>query len=169
MCGRQRRTQDARGRQLPAAARDFGRDARAGGGRERRSLISRRESRKRRNNMANTQILYFSSVDVSLPNGPGVNEREFIEVLHKRFGDGVILVIPTPQVACEFLQNTQVYYCISHRNYHPVRYAIFLLHQLWLVFRAIRYHEVGLVVTRLSPLPVVAGLVQKVFKVPLAI
>lgn len=42
------------------------------------------------------RILYASLVDVSLPNGPGVNERGFLKDMLARFGEELLAVIPTP-------------------------------------------------------------------------
>lgn len=43
------------------------------------------------------KILYFSFVDISLPKGPSVNEREFILSLAKTHKQKVHFVIPTPK------------------------------------------------------------------------
>jgi hypothetical protein len=45
------------------------------------------------------RILYVSSVDISKPNGPGINELEFVRILLKTFGDRVHLIIPKPESA----------------------------------------------------------------------
>lgn len=42
------------------------------------------------------RILYSSLVDVSVPYGPGVNERGFIKDMARRFGDNFKVVIPRP-------------------------------------------------------------------------
>jgi glycosyltransferase involved in cell wall biosynthesis len=42
------------------------------------------------------RILYISTVDISLPNGPGVNEREFCLSLVRNLGDQVALILPEP-------------------------------------------------------------------------
>ena len=42
------------------------------------------------------RILYTSLVDVSLPNGPGVNERVFLKDMAGRFGEDLCAVIPEP-------------------------------------------------------------------------
>lgn len=42
------------------------------------------------------RILYASFVDVSIPYGPGVNERTFLADMAGRFGDAFLAVIPTP-------------------------------------------------------------------------
>ena len=42
------------------------------------------------------RILYTSLIDISLPNGPGVNERVFVTEMMRRLGDRFRVVIPTP-------------------------------------------------------------------------
>lgn len=44
-----------------------------------------------------TNVLYISSIDVSLTNGPGVNEREFIHHLYSLIEDNAHFVIPKPE------------------------------------------------------------------------
>lgn len=46
-----------------------------------------------------TELLYFSSEDVSLPNGPGINEIQFILSAAQEYGDDVRFVIPEPSHA----------------------------------------------------------------------
>ena len=41
-------------------------------------------------------VIYASSVDLSLPRGPSVNEREFCVALANRFGKTATLIIPSP-------------------------------------------------------------------------
>lgn len=43
-----------------------------------------------------TELLYMTSVDVSLPNGPGINEIQFILAASKEYGSDVRFVIPEP-------------------------------------------------------------------------
>ncbi len=43
------------------------------------------------------RILYTSFVDISLPNGPGVNERGFLMDMLQRYGDRLFAVIPAPR------------------------------------------------------------------------
>jgi|SRR5690625_19078 len=47
------------------------------------------------------KILYFSFVDISLPKGPSVNEREFVLSLSKILKDKVDFIIPKPKSTIE--------------------------------------------------------------------
>ena len=61
-----------------------------------------------------TRILYSSFADISLPYGPGVNERGFIKDMAKRFGENFKVVIPRPSKGLpKELQNAN----ISYMNY----------------------------------------------------
>lgn len=46
-----------------------------------------------------TELLYVTSVDVSLPNGPGINEIQFILAAAREYGSEVRFVIPEPSRA----------------------------------------------------------------------
>lgn len=55
------------------------------------------------------RILYMSAVDISRPNGPGVNEREFVLSLVKHLGDRARLVLPAPQEDTPDLEQIRPY------------------------------------------------------------
>ncbi len=44
----------------------------------------------------NRVIVYASSFDVSRPNGPGVNEQQFIMSMARLLGDNIVFLIPAP-------------------------------------------------------------------------
>lgn len=113
-------------------------------------------------------VLYFSSVDISLANGPGVNEREFVRCLQATFGKRCLCVVPRPRGRVAEHVGAGIRYCMSHAGYAPARYVLFSIQQavivLWLLWR----HDVGLVVTRLGPLSIAAWLVTHLTRTPLA-
>jgi glycosyltransferase involved in cell wall biosynthesis len=58
-------------------------------------------------------ICYISSIDISLPNGPGVNEREFLSTLQKEArqrGDQVTFLIPKPSGWVDISLENAVFY-----------------------------------------------------------
>ena len=99
------------------------------------------------------RILYVSMADVSQPNGPGVNEREFLLSLFERLGDRAHAILPSPQWDCEELDHSRIDY------YHnPKRWDLigFLRQQLELYRLLKRFDLSGrhdLVVARLSLVP----------------
>ncbi len=119
--------------------------------------------------MPEAPILYFSSVDISLPNGPGVNEREFVIALRNRWGERVLCVLPRPENAIPESPREGFFFCIPHRGYRPIRYLGFLVHHSILLLYLAKSRDVGLAITRLGPLPIGAWLLQRWTSVPLAV
>ncbi len=99
------------------------------------------------------RILYVSGVDVTQPNGPGVNEREFLLSLYERFGDRMHALIPAPRCPCSEIDSKRTTF---YRN--PWRWDLprFLLQQRE-VYRQVRrlsgQRHLDLIVARLSVLP----------------
>ena len=58
-------------------------------------------------------ILYISSVDVSIGNGPGVNEREFILALYRAIGDRAHFLIPRPADVVADMPMHAMHLCIA--------------------------------------------------------
>ncbi len=54
------------------------------------------------------KLLYISLADLSLPNGPGINEREFAIGLRERFADNAILVAPEPSGSNQDVRNLEI-------------------------------------------------------------
>ncbi|KFN48878.1 glycosyltransferase [Arenimonas composti] len=56
-------------------------------------------------------LIYVAPVDISLGNGPGVNEREFVHALARRFGDRARVLLPRPRdpAVLAGLPNVQLY------------------------------------------------------------
>lgn len=99
------------------------------------------------------RILYVSGADVTQPNGPGVNEREFLLSLYERLGNRMHALIPAPCRPCDEIDRTRTTF---YRN--PRRWDLlgFLLQQCEVYWRVRRWACLGhfdLVVARLSVLP----------------
>jgi glycosyltransferase involved in cell wall biosynthesis len=99
------------------------------------------------------RILYVSMADVSQPNGPGVNEREFLLSLYARLGTRMHALIPKPARPCTELDPSRTTFYRNPRRWDLVG---FLLQQREL-YRQIRYlssaSPFDLMVVRLSLLP----------------
>lgn len=99
------------------------------------------------------RILYVSMADVSQPNGPGVNEREFLLSLFQSLGNRAHAVLPSPRRSCGEIDSLRVDF------YHnPSRWDLigFFRQQiaLYLLLRRLeRRADFDLVVARLSLLP----------------
>ena len=79
-------------------------------------------------NLSNYKYLYISSVDVSIGNGPGVNEREFVVSLSKLLGKNIKFLIPRPlnKVDGEFPLNQ----CVFSSGFNRGAKAKFLFHTI---------------------------------------
>ncbi|PZD76615.1 glycosyltransferase [Mesonia sp. K7] len=82
-------------------------------------------------------IIYSADVDLSLPNGPGVNEREFVGSINRIFEDKITILIPKPKNAVVELtkhfnnKNKRVFY-FSKRTINPI---LFLIKQIKIFFK----------------------------------
>ena len=106
------------------------------------------------------RILYVSMADVSQPNGPGVNEREFLLSLYEQFGDRMHAVLPSPKRDCD-----EIDYDRSTLYPNPSRWDLFgYLRQQWVLYRLLqKLSKTGgydLIVARLSLLPIAFWLVS---------
>jgi len=66
-------------------------------------------------------ICYISSIDISLPNGPGVNEREFLNTLQKeaiRRDDRVSCLIPMPSGRVDISMENMFFYKKQAKDGH---------------------------------------------------
>jgi glycosyltransferase involved in cell wall biosynthesis len=92
-------------------------------------------------------------VDVTAPNGPGVNEREFLLSMYDRLAGRMHAVLPAPRRACDDLDLT----CTTLYS-NPSRWNIFgFLWQQIMLYRIVRRltsaNRYDLIVVRLSLLP----------------
>ena len=61
-------------------------------------------------------ILYISSVDISQPNGPGVNEREFVVSLSEKLGKRVLFILPKPGNVFDWKPFKCFFYSVTRRG-----------------------------------------------------
>jgi hypothetical protein len=108
-------------------------------------------------------------VDISLPNGPGVNEREFVIELCNAFDDRVHILVPKPKYPMidTKKQNFTFSKAISYR--HPLT---FMSHQLDQIKRAgalLNTGKFNFIVSRVDFMPLALYYVVARHKLPLAI
>jgi len=112
------------------------------------------------------RILYISTVDISKPDGPGVNEYEFVNALKKQLGQNVSFIIPKPVNPID-IESENIIYLKGSVGSEPR-----LMQQLQLVLiarRVCRESKYDLIVARLSLLPFDIWAITKLVNVPLAI
>ena len=115
-------------------------------------------------------ILYISSVDISLSNGPGVNEREFIFSLHKMFVNRVHFLIPDPQNEISEICKHNFTFSHSHRQHYPPAYFVHLISQFRLANSLLASGKINFILFRLSDLPLDEVCITRRYKkIPYAI
>ncbi len=121
----------------------------------------------------NGRMLYISSVDPSLDNGPGINEREFIRVLSARYPERIHFLIPRPINNFKYSSDLFTFchnFC-DNRTHHNRAYRFIphvfsqLRHALWLI----RLHNFNFLIFRLGPLPIVQAIITRLYHIPYAI
>jgi len=138
-------------------------------GKDRALDLSRDRSRGGIDFASSGDILYVSSIDVSVGNGPGVNEREFIHALHAAMGSRAHFLIPAPEHPVSDLPLSDCTFTRPHRRHHPLH---FLAHSWSKVRRAralLAERHFDMLVFRLDVLPVAALLITRKCGTPYAL
>jgi glycosyltransferase involved in cell wall biosynthesis len=104
---------------------------------------------------ASGRILYISAADVSVGNGPGVNENEFIHALYGALGERAHFLVPRPVEAVDDLPAQALTFCEPHRRYHPLRFFVHVVSQIRAANRLLRERRFDLLVFRIDVLPLV--------------
>jgi glycosyltransferase involved in cell wall biosynthesis len=113
-------------------------------------------------------ILYISSTDVSIGNGPGVNEREFILTLYDLIGDRAHFLIPRPKEEVVDLPAGACTYCLPYKR-HPLNYWGHTASQVRLANKLLSQREFDLIVMRLSLFPLSSLRLTRKHRIPYAI
>lgn len=114
-------------------------------------------------------VLYVTAIDLSLPLGPSVNEREFVASLHGEFGDKFRLLIPKPKNELPEAGRYRVTYLPTPNPRNPFSYLGFQNALYREAAQMIEDEPVDLVVTRPDLLPIGVCKLARNLKVPIAI
>ncbi len=107
------------------------------------------------------RVLYVSVADVSKPNGPGVNEREFMLSLFDKFGSRAHMLAPMPRYSCCDLNLEQTTFYPNPKKWDLFG---FIRQQLQLkkeIHRLLAEQPFDLVVIRMGALPLGLYLARK--------
>jgi glycosyltransferase involved in cell wall biosynthesis len=116
------------------------------------------------------RILYVSSVDVSIGNGPGVNEREFILELSRLLGDRTHFLIPQPESEeVPDLPEGQVSFCRSHHRHNPRYFPGHVASQVRMAKRILAQQDFDLLIFRLDVLPLAPFVITRGSRIPFAL
>ncbi|MFL7890979.1 MAG: glycosyltransferase family 4 protein [Anaerolineales bacterium] len=114
------------------------------------------------------RILYISSTDVSIGNGPGVNEREFILALYGLIGDRAHFLIPHPKEKIAELPVDACTYCAPYQR-NLFNYWSHLGSQVRQADKLLSERDFDLVVVRLTLFPLSSLGITRKDRVPYAI
>lgn len=115
------------------------------------------------------KILYITSIDISLPQGPSVNEREFMWSLNDRFHMNAHFLIPEPERSIPEINDYHKTFLTKVNNKQPLT---FLHHQIDLYQKGsylLRNNAYDLIVMRIQLLSIGLFLLLRKFRIPYAI
>jgi glycosyltransferase involved in cell wall biosynthesis len=115
------------------------------------------------------RMLYISAADVSVGNGPGVNENEFIHALYGAIGERAHFLVPRPAEAVDDLPAAALSFCEPHRRYHPLRFPLHVISQIRAAGRLLRERHFDLLVFRIDVFPFVPFYLTHRHRLPYAI
>lgn len=112
------------------------------------------------------KFVYIIEVDLSIDNGPGINERGFIDSLIKHHSQEVVCIAPHPQRP-EIYYNKRIKYVASHRGYNLFFYFLFLASTFWKIICLHSYYKFDAMVFRLGEIPIIPCLLSYILRVPI--
>ena len=112
------------------------------------------------------KFLYITEYDISLDNGPGINEREFIDVLCKSYGEEVICLVPFPTYPENYI-DPRIEYVINHNRSNKLRYWAYLVDTFIRTLRLYRRYHFSASVVRIGQTPFIPLILSCLLKTPL--
>ena len=114
----------------------------------------------------NGRILYISSVDVSVGNGPGVNEREFILALYAAVGDRAHFLIPQPMAEITDLPSQVCTFSLPHWRHHPLYFPAHVVSVIRHADELLSRRKFDLLLFRFDVLPLAPLYITKRHPIP---
>jgi glycosyltransferase involved in cell wall biosynthesis len=115
------------------------------------------------------RMLYISPADVSVGNGPGVNENEFVHALYGLIGERAHFLVPRPVEPVDDLPTHAMTFCQPHRRYHPLRFPLHVVSQIRAANRLLRERKFDLLIFRIDVFPFVPFYLTRRHRLPYAI
>lgn len=115
------------------------------------------------------RILYISSVDISIGNGPGVNELEFILGLYKAIGDRAHFLIPKPVENVSGLPPHVCTFTLPHKKHSLRHFPNHVVSQIRQANVILAHNQFDLLVFRLDVLPIAPLFITKKHQMPYAL
>jgi len=112
------------------------------------------------------RFIYITEYDISIDNGPGINEREFINALYKELEEQIVCVIPSPTYPKKYF-DSRIKYAKNHKNFNKFKYWAYVIDTLIKVLKLHRKHQFDALILRIGQTPVVPLVLSWFMKVPL--
>jgi glycosyltransferase involved in cell wall biosynthesis len=111
---------------------------------------------------------YITAADLSIDNGPGINEREFVKQLISFYGNQVTCVIPFPSKPDNYF-DCNIEYVTNHRRHNPIFYFLYIVSTILRVIRLHRKVPFDALIFRLDLLPLEPLVLSKILRIPFMI
>jgi glycosyltransferase involved in cell wall biosynthesis len=108
---------------------------------------------------------YITAVDISIDNGPGINEREFVKELLDSFGDRIICIIPYPLKPNNYFDR-RISYVVNHKGSNVYFYFLYLISTIYRVIKLHWQHRFDALIFRLDLLAIEPVILSNVLKIP---
>lgn len=116
------------------------------------------------------KVLYFSDIDIGLPNGQGTNEFEFTGLIARKFKKNAWCFIPKPAKDVAHLDDLHVeFFEVIVFSSNPINFLIKSYDLAKRIARVCEREKIDLIVTRPGQTPLTLVLLQRIFKIPVAI
>src|SRR5699024_1681100 len=81
----------------------------------------------------NKNYLYIPEVDISITNGSGINERNFVRSL---ISNNITVLIPKPknELSKDIKNSENVFFCYELNKRNPFKYIFYLISKLYYIF-----------------------------------
>ncbi len=110
-------------------------------------------------------FLYVTEVDLSIDNGEGINEREFVRAILEDNEDSIICVTPRPQHPNNYF-DSRIKYVFAHKS-QPVYYLVFLILLILKIWQLDRKYQFKALVFRPGIVPLVPLILSQVLHKPI--
>jgi glycosyltransferase involved in cell wall biosynthesis len=115
------------------------------------------------------QILYISSVDISLGNGPGVNEIQFVTSLYQALGDRAHFLIPRPKSPVPDIPVNVCTFTLPHHLHNPMYFPGHVLSLMRQANQLLSHRHFDLLLFRLDLMPFAPVYITKKHHIPFAL
>lgn len=110
------------------------------------------------------RVIYISEVDLSRDDGPGINEREFVQACLRKYPDRIRYVVPEPSRPTAF-HHPEVEYVRAHAD-SPFLYALHLRSAYAKVLELVDREPIDALVFRLGASPVLPWILSRATGLP---